>query len=287
VAVGLFVAVGFLGVKRVQSHRTEAMLRAESAEYQAQAAEYKAKSAETEMLRLQADAERRRREEQQEYFRQLIAAQEAERSRIAVELHDQLGQDLVFIRNRMLVAAEAAGGAGHLDDAVQAAAGMLENVRRLARNLRPFQLDRYGLTDALNAMIERIGAGCTTNFTAEIDPLDGVFEKGQEIHVYRIVQECINNILRHAGASEALVRVVHGEELVELVIEDDGCGFSGGEPSFGFGLHGIRHRVDILGGSIRLQTPERGGTRILVTLPITSAGDVKLQEENDNGNSVG
>ena len=217
--LALFSVIGVLGVKRVQAKRVEASLRAETAEYKAQVAE-------AEVMRTQAESERRRRKEQQEFSRQLIASQEDERSRIAAELHDQLGQDLVVIRNSILVALEEGRGDENLLEAGQTAGMMLENVRRLARDLRPYQLDRYGLTNALEAMITRVGKTCPTRFTAEIDPLDGLFDKTGEITLYRIVQEGVSNIVRHAGAAEAMVRAVRSDDVVELVIEDDGNGIA-------------------------------------------------------------
>jgi signal transduction histidine kinase len=270
--IGLLLAlvVGFLGVKRVQARRTEASLRAEAAEFQAQAAEYQAKASESEMLRVQADSERRQREAHKEFSRQLIASQEQERRRIAGELHDQLGQDLLVIRNAMLATVQEGHGDESLNDAVQTAAAMLENVRRLARDLRPFQLDRYGLTKAIEAMLGRIGKNSPTRFTVELDPVDGLFPKEQEINLYRIVQESVNNIIRHAGATEATIRLVRDEESVEMVIADNGKGIvlKDGVDTAGFGLQGMRQRADILGGSMTIRSADGTGTTIHFIIPL-------------------
>jgi signal transduction histidine kinase len=259
VGLALSSIIGFLGVKRVQARRVEASLRAESAEYKAEAAE-------AEMHKTQAEAERGRREAHQEFSRQLIASQEDERSRIAAELHDQLGQDLIVIRNSIIATLSEGRGTERLAEAEQTAGLVLENVRRLARDLRPFQLDRYGLTNALNAMIARVGKSCATRFTAEIDPLDGFIDKTGEIMLYRIVQEGVNNIIRHADAREATVRIVRSEEMLELVIEDDGKGIASAEVH-DFGIHGMRQRVELLGGTMRVDS-HPGRTKLLFSLPV-------------------
>jgi signal transduction histidine kinase len=268
VAFTLVIAIGFLSVKRIQAKKTEITLRAEAAEYQAQAAELQARASETEMLRLQAESERHRREAQQEFSRRLIASQEKERSRMARELHDQLGQDLVFIRNSMLVALDEGRVSESVAEAAQTAGTVLENVRRLARDLRPLQLDRYGLTNALEAMITRIGKSSPTRFVTLLDPLDGLFSKDEEINVFRIVQESASNILRHAAAKEATIRVVRSDRMIELVIEDDGRGFDAAEESWGFGLLGMKQRVELLRGTMQVRSSPGAGAKIMVALPL-------------------
>lgn len=258
-SVGLLLIVVFLSMKRMQGKKREASLRAEAAEYKAQAAE-------AEKLRFQNETERHRLESQQEFLRKLILSQEEERSRIAMGLHDQLGQDLVVIRNNILVFLKESCANPLLEQAALTAGLMLENVRRLARDLRPFQLDQYGLPFALAAMVERVGGFCSTNFILEVDPLEGVLDRNLEINIYRIVQESVNNIVRHADAKEAVIRIVRSEDLVELVIEDDGRGFSGNEESYGFGLNAIIQRVELLGGSISVQSSANTGTKIVASI---------------------
>jgi signal transduction histidine kinase len=271
----LFIMMA-LGYMQVRQKRRASELRAAAAEFQAQAAEYQVRAAEAETYRMQAAHERRENEARLEFSRQLIASQEMERSRIAAELHDQLGQDLVVIRNSMLIALREGRATDVLAEATTTAGMMLENVRRMARDLRPYQLDHSGLTSALTAMVTRVEKSGDTAFTMEIDPIDGVFSKDDEITVYRIVQESINNIMRHAHASEATVRVVRSDEAVELVIEDDGRGFSGTDGVFGFGMHGMHQRVALLRGTMRIVSVPGEGTKVIVSLPLRVA-DVKVE----------
>ncbi len=270
VAMGLFVAVGFLGVKRVQAHRTEAELRAESAEYKARNVELQAQVRDAELLRLQAESDRRQRQAQQEFSHRLIESQERERSRIAAELHDQLGQDLAYIRNTILVSLKKEQLGESLAGAAQTAETMLDNVRRIARDLRPFQLDRYGLTNAVTAMVKRVGESCPTRFSAEIDPLDGLFEKEQEINIFRIVQESVNNIVKHSGAENATVRIVRSDDAVEVAVIDDGRGFDGEAPP-GFGLNALARRVEMLEGTLKIRSEPGSGTKIMISLPLPPA----------------
>lgn len=257
-----------LGYVQVRQKRRASELRAAAAEFQAQAAEYQVRAAEAETYRMQAAHERRENEARLEFSRRLIASQEMERSRIAAELHDQLGQDLVVIRNSMLIALREGRAGDVLAEATTTAGMMLENVRRMARDLRPYQLDHSGLTSALTAMVTRVEKSGDTVFTMEIDPIDGVFSKDDEITVYRIVQESVNNIMRHAHAREATVRVVRSDDVVELVIEDDGRGFAGTADVFGFGMHGMHQRVALLRGTMRIVSVPGTGTKIIVSLPL-------------------
>ncbi|GEM_PF-1328690 len=254
VGIVLLAVIAYLSMKRVQGKRREAALRAETAEIRARVIE-------TESIEKEHRAQR-------QFLKQLIQSQEHERSRIASELHDELGQDIVFIRNNILVALKDQSMNGNLTAAVKTTGMMLDNVRRLARDLRPFQLERYGLARALNDMIRRVGESSSIEFTVEIDDMEGAFEKQLEINVYRIVQEGMNNIIRHADADEATIRIVHGDALVEIVIRDDGNGFDARMEQYGFGLLGMQQRVDLLNGEMRISSAREEGTTIHIMIPL-------------------
>jgi len=209
---------------------------------------------------------------QQAFARELLASQEAERKRIAAELHDSLGQNLLVIKNRALLNAltlpdePARMQFTEISDAV---AQTLEEVRTISHDLRPPHLDQLGLRTALQAMIEKVAASSPIQFTHELDECDGRFAPGDDITLYRIVQECLNNILKHSGATQAQIRLrVHARQAL-LTIRDNGCGFAPeGGAHGGLGLQGIAERARILGGTHAIQTAPGQGTIVTVRIEL-------------------
>lgn len=210
---------------------------------------------------------------QQEFARQLIASQEAERKRIAAELHDGLGQNLLVIKNRALFGLlqpdDAPRSAAQLTDISTTASQAIDEVRQIAANLHPYQLDRLGLTKALTAMVRKVGAAAQLDIACAIDKLDGLLPPAAEINLYRIVQECLNNIVKHAAATEANVQLRRLPHTLQLTIEDNGRGFARTEarPS-GFGLTGLAERALLLDGALHIASTPGQGTRITFTMPI-------------------
>jgi len=217
---------------------------------------------------------KRRRAEQDLFARQLLSSQEAERKRIAGELHDGIGQTLVVIRNRAQLGLrdgdDPAGTRRHMEEILEATGDGIEEVRKVAYNLRPYQLDRLGLTRAIEALVEQAAASTGMTIASRLDPLDGVFARDDEIAVYRIVQEALSNMLRHAQASSATVEARVADGKIEIAVEDDGRGFDAAAfPADrpGMGLSGIAERARILGGRHTVQSSPGRGTRIAVWLP--------------------
>lgn len=209
---------------------------------------------------------------QQAFSRQLIASQEAERKRIAAELHDGIGQRLVIIKNlATLVATSANGSHARVDEISAEAQQAIGEVREIAQNLRPSHLDRLGLTRALQALVRKAAGASPIAFTADMDSVDGVFPKDAEINVYRVVQEGVNNILKHSQATEAHVTLRRVRSQVLLTMRDNGRGFSAAAGDDragrgGFGLTGIVERVTLLGGRADVRSAQGEGTTITVTL---------------------
>ncbi len=150
----------------------------------------------------------------------------------------------------------------------------IEEARRIAYDLRPYHLDRLGLAQSLEAMIERIGDSTPIHFTVNVPLLDGVFSKEEEASFYRIAQECVNNILKHSQATEALIAIQREEEFITLIVSDNGKGFlpTGDESrqnhASGFGLIGMAERVRMLNGVYTLETAPNQGTTITVKFPV-------------------
>jgi signal transduction histidine kinase len=217
---------------------------------------------------------------QQAFSRQLIASQEAERKRIAAEMHDSLGQRLIVIKNLAYLLLRARKGAAADDSDAQTiteisdeASSAIAETREISYNLRPFQLDRLGLTKAIEAMVRTTGNASGINFSSELDNIDDVFAEDLRINFYRIVQESLGNILKHAQATEVNVRVKRRVEHVILTIEDNGRGFTPDErsPLFsrsGFGLTGMGERARLLGGELKVRSMPGKGTTVLFEIPL-------------------
>ncbi|MGH9841532.1 MAG: ligand-binding sensor domain-containing protein [Blastocatellia bacterium] len=207
------------------------------------------------------------RQVQEDFSRRLIDSQEQERKRIAAELHDSLGQNLLIIKNHALLGLaereDPAATEENLTTISEMTSQVLDEARQIAYNLRPYQIDRFGLTKAIQAMLNRVADASEIAFHCQVDSLDGIFSKEAEMNLYRIVQESINNILKHSHATEAEIKITRAEDRVLLRVSDNGQGFAldaGADAAKrGFGLTGIAERARMLGGQYRLQsTPGQG-----------------------------
>jgi len=221
---------------------------------------------------------------QQAFSRQLIASQEAERKRIAAEMHDSLGQRLVVIKNLALFLLRSKKNAvvdeadaqtiGEISDEASSA---IEETREISYNLRPFQLDRLGLTKAIEGMVRTSGTASGIKFSSELDNIDDLFPEDLRINFYRIVQESLGNIMKHAQATEAQVRVKRSKESVMLTIEDNGRGFMpdgrASQPAHtGFGMTGMAERAHLLGGEFKVRSVQGHGTIVTVEIPLKGTG---------------
>jgi signal transduction histidine kinase len=212
---------------------------------------------------------------QQAFSRQLIESQENERKRIAAELHDSLGQQLLVIKNRALLALHTSESheeaVGELNEISDATSHALDEVREIAYNLRPFQLDQLGLTKALESMLKKVSHTSGIDFSIMIDLFDGLYSKEGEINIYRIVQESANNIVRHSEATKAVVEIKRDARGVTIRIRDNGKGFpsdssTGPTRGAGLGIAGISERARILGGKHSVESAPGAGTTIIIKL---------------------
>lgn len=219
---------------------------------------------------------RREHEQQRAFALELISAEERERRRISNELHDSLGQDLFMIRARARSFRQEGGTSEIqevLDGIADVAARSHEDLKAIAYGLRPYQLDKIGLSKTIQGMLARVRESCGIAVDAEIAPVDRDVGPDAAIHVYRIVQEAVNNVARHSGATLATVIVRSVGAHVEIVVRDNGRGLSPAQvqaPS-GFGLRNLRERALALGGSMAVTSPPGGGTELRITLPVERA----------------
>ena len=209
-----------------------------------------------------------------EFARRTLEGQEAERKRIAAELHDSVGQDLLVVKNRALLALQGAEALGPAREHLQAISDVLTetiaHTRTLAHDLRPAALDRLGLAAAVRANVEKVATGSRIHFTVDVRDVDGLLPPEAEISLFRIVQEATTNILKHSGATEARVSLGRVRQRVALVISDNGLGLSrDAEAPGGFGLESIAERVRLLGGTMQIREAPGTGMTLAITLAIT------------------
>lgn len=225
----------------------------------------------------QEDELRRRQAELSRLSAQVLEAREEEKTRIARELHDELGQlltalkmDLGWIRERIGaadpdLAAKAQKMHATLDETVG-------SVRRIAADLRPLMLDDLGLPDAAAWLVEdfeqRSGIRCHWTLSNAMD-ID-TFEARVSNAVYRALQESLTNIARHSGAKNAWVMLQIDDDALRLEVEDDGRGVSPADRAKpqSLGLKGMRERVFQIGGTLEMSNPPRGGTRLSLRVPM-------------------
>jgi len=213
---------------------------------------------------------------QENFSRRLIGSQEAERKRIAAELHDSLGQDLLVIKNHALLGIAIDGEKEkvleRLNEISATASLALDEVREISRALRPYQLDRLGLKKALESICKRAADSSPIKFLVDIDAIDRLFSKEDEINLFRVVQESVNNILKHSEATEASIVITRESHRILVIVEDNGKGFDSvmltSADRAGFGLVGIAERARILGAKFTTHATAGLGTRLTLEIPL-------------------
>ncbi len=222
---------------------------------------------------------RRLAEFRTEMLAQILSAQEAERRRIARDLHDEVGQTLtsLLIGFRTITDAESLDAARARSlELRETTSTLLDDIKRLARGLRPSVLDDLGLVPALERLTLDISRVHDVEVSLETSGLSAArLPEAVEVTVYRIVQESLNNTVKHADAHSARVSVSRaGDELV-VAIQDDGHGFTAQSAQKlmadgHLGLAGMRERAALLGGSLSIESKPDTGTLVRARLPITT-----------------
>jgi signal transduction histidine kinase len=209
--------------------------------------------------------------------RRLEAAREDERQHIARELHDELGPALTAVAINLQLLTQGADAPKHarrLADSTELVDRMAQQIRDLSLKLRPPLLDEMGLVAALKAYLEaeaeRTGLSIDVRGDAAVEGLAPEIE----ISAFRMVQEAVTNVVRHARARRVIVSVERGEGCLELAVQDDGAGFDaasaldGAATGKALGLLGMQERVQILGGTFELRSQPGEGTRVRAALPL-------------------
>jgi two-component system, NarL family, sensor histidine kinase UhpB len=207
--------------------------------------------------------------ERRESARREVLAQEAERRRIARELHDELGQSLTGVLLQIDAAARR-GDPRALDEARETARESLEQARRIARDLRSDTLAELGLASALIALCTRLErqSGLAVEWT--IPPGLPLLAEEAEIVVYRVAQESLTNVARHSGATRAALAVTVAGGRIELRVADDGHGLPAAARREGRGITGMRERALLAGGRLALgRSAALGGAEVLLEIPVS------------------
>jgi signal transduction histidine kinase len=208
-------------------------------------------------------------------LQQRVDAGERERRHWAQELHDDTLQGLAAIRISLATALQNSGPDRNemIEDAAEKTIAQLEDqineLSRLISDLRPAALERLGLPGALEALAEECSARGALSMETDFE-IDEKLSGEEERVVYRVIQEALNNVLKHSGASSASVSARLSEGRVEIVVRDDGSGFDPDSVDGGHGLGGMRERVELLGGEIEIGSKSGAGTRVSARVPVHS-----------------
>jgi signal transduction histidine kinase len=201
-------------------------------------------------------------------LRRIVEAQELERQRLARELHDETGQALtsILLGLKQLEASESAEAVAELRQLVVAT---LQDVRRLAVELRPKVLDDFGLVPALERLTQAFAEQTGLAVDFEAGTMGERLPREVETAIFRIVQESLTNVVKHARADRVSVLLTRSDGRIKAVIEDDGVGFeasTGGDG--GVGLIGMRERIELLNGTLRLESSATSGTTVAAEVPL-------------------
>ncbi|HSI81023.1 MAG TPA: GAF domain-containing sensor histidine kinase [Solirubrobacterales bacterium] len=215
-----------------------------------------------------------------EKLRLAIEASEQERRRWARELHDETLQELGALRviiEAVQAASDPERAAGLLERAADHIGRGIENLQGLITELRPAALDELGVAPAVTTLLERMAeiSGLEIDARIELDAhrreTVGRLLPEVESTIYRLVQEGLNNVIKHAGAENVTVDVVERQDVVEVRLEDDGAGFDTATADGGFGLVGMRERISLVGGKLAIESEPGHGTELRAEVPATRA----------------
>ncbi|MBN2089268.1 hypothetical protein JW964_06630 [candidate division KSB1 bacterium] len=227
--------------------------------------------------------------QQEAFAKRLIEEIENGKKKIAHDLHDGIGQDLLITKSELQTLSteinkqtEAKARLASLEDMISST---IQDVRDLTSELHPHILEQLGLVKAIESIIKRLIQTTKISFCWELQDINSIFPKPLQIHIFRIIQEGLNNIVKHSRANKAKIHVKIMDNLLHVLIQDDGKGFVFKSHLFeqesrGFGLNSIFERVKILRGTCRIYSAPMQGTSIKINIPI----ERKTYEKKDNHN---
>ncbi len=201
---------------------------------------------------------------EKQFAQNLMIQQDQQLKRIAKDLHDGLGQNLLLVKNSLDF--KNTKTATLVDNTI-------EEVRSISRKLHPFQLEKFGLTKALENMVTELSDTTSIFFSEEIEHIDKLFSKEKELYIYRIIQECFNNIIKHANAKAAIITIKKYSNNINIIIQDNGKGFNFNksiENQDTLGLKSLTERVEFIKGKIQFESTIHKGTTVNIEIPYDS-----------------
>lgn len=199
---------------------------------------------------------------QTKFSQDLIQFQEDEKIRISRELHDSVGQDLILLKTKATAIKNE-----EFEELIRTT---LENIRNITQNLHPFVLEKFGLTAALNKLVNSVDETTDLFVTNEIEDIDGVLNKSQELNTYRIVQEALNNVLKHSDSPSVLISAINKAGSIEIKVQDYGKGFDYNEKSDlknSLGMKTLEERANIINTKLIILSQKSKGTTIHLKIP--------------------
>jgi signal transduction histidine kinase len=216
------------------------------------------------------EASKKKKKELEEFKEKIIEEQESEWKVIAGELHDSIGQNLsainIFLQQELKNSPEPSI---KVIEASSLVIETVDEVRRISQRLYPKQIERLGLTVSIEAMIERISSASGIQFNCNIDNIDNTLSRENEVQYFRVVQELLNNIMKHSGAKNVTFIVRKSVMFIVTEINDDGIGFEFTNPAkLGFGLINIEERLRMIKAVYEFSSEKNKGTNFKITVPI-------------------
>jgi signal transduction histidine kinase len=201
---------------------------------------------------------------QRAFGQRLLATQDAERRRLAKDLHDGLGQKLTLLASELARAEPADGSLEAL------ARESIADARAMAYDLHPHALDRLGLSESVRSVARRTLEAAGIEPEIVVAEVDGLLDRAAELHLHRVLQEALANVVRHASAENVIVALRRVDDALELIVEDDGVGLQGASAP-GLGTSSMRERADAIGGRLSIGAARDGGTRLCMRVPLAPA----------------
>ena len=209
-------------------------------------------------------------QERRSSVRRALAAQEEERSRIARELHDELGQELTAVAMQSERAAHGPPGNSQamFEEIAEATRQSIDHVRRIARRLRPEALDDLGLVNALISLCRRIGQQSGVRIEPDLANKVPSISPETELVIYRVAQESLTNAVRHAQASKITLSLATVDDHITLLVRDDGRGIDAPPSGDTAGVSGMRERALLIGAKLRIRSRNGAGTEVQLDVPL-------------------
>jgi signal transduction histidine kinase len=219
------------------------------------------------MLGIRLNNQRKTQQLKTAFAQDLLKVQETERQRISKDLHDSVGQNLLFIKNQLHRLAPLPS-----QQLFSSVDSTLEEVRNIAKDLYPNQLEQYGLQSAVDSLCETTQATSGIFVSCDLQGIDTKLNREAKINFYRIIQECINNAMKHANATSIRITSNQSPGKLELVVQDNGKGFDKSilerKAQGSFGMINMEERIKMLRGKFDLETAVDQGVKLTFSIPV-------------------